>query len=216
MKDIEELYEYEVLRNIEQSTMFVVRTQQPVIVLGSMQDSDVLKEDLEFEVRRRRGGGGMVLLQPDDLWVDWWIPSEDARWHNDVHQSSYQAGRWWQEALASSGVQTHLHEGGVEGNEEVRVLCFAGKGPGEIFYDDRKLVGVTQWRVREGVFLSTVLHQGRSDYLANALRDPISGILESIQHHSVQSLGLKEVEGIIENLREISGPWNFRQLLLTA
>jgi lipoate-protein ligase A len=216
MSEIEELYEYEVLRKIEQPSMFVVRTQLPVIVLGSMQDRDLLRGDLEYEVRRRRGGGGVVLLQPDDLWVDWWIPAADERWRDDVHQSSRQAGKWWQSALETIGVQTHLHDGGVEGDEELRVLCFAGKGPGELFYEDRKLVGVTQWRVREGVFLSTVLHQGSSEYLATALSNPIGGILQAIQHESVQSLGLGEGEAVIENLREISGPWHFRQLLLTA
>jgi lipoate-protein ligase A len=216
MSEVEELYEYEVLRTILQPTMFVVRTQAPVIVLGSMQDRDLLISELEFEVRRRRGGGGMVLLQPDDLWVDWWIPADDQRWRQDVHQSSHQAGLWWKEALLGAGLETHLHDGGVEGDEVARVLCFAGKGPGELFYEDRKLVGVTQWRVREGVFLSTVLHQQPSDYLAGALVTPSPVITEAIAHHTAGTAGLHDGESIIQNLRELSGPWQYRQLLLTA
>lgn len=216
MSEIEELYEYEVLRSISEPTMFVVRTEAPVIVLGSMQDRGLLVENLPYEVRRRRGGGGMVLLQPDDLWVDWWIPNTDARWRHDVHQSSQLAGRWWQEALANAGFESELHEGGVEGDEEVRVLCFAGKGPGEIFIEDRKVVGVTQWRVREGVFLSTVLHQDASIFLAAALKQPISGIERAIDHHTALGLGLQSGEELIQDLRAISGPWRYRQLLLTS
>jgi lipoate-protein ligase A len=216
MNEVEELYEYEALRAISVPTMFVVRTERPVVVLGSMQDRELLVDDVEYEVRRRRGGGGMVLLQPDDLWVDWWIPADDDRWRADVHQSSEMVGQWWQRALEDSGLETQLHSGGVEGDESLRVLCFAGRGPGELFFEDRKLVGVTQWRVREGVFLSTVLHQESSDYLADALRERSPLTREAIQHHTARSVGLKEGESTIAFLREISGPWTFRQLLLTA
>jgi len=216
MSEVEELYEYEVLRNIAEPTMFVVRTQEPVIVMGSMQERTLLREDVRYEVRRRRGGGGMVLLQPDDLWIDWWIPAGDERWREDVHQSSQQAGLWWQSALANAGYITQLHDGGIEGEVDARVLCFAGKGPGEIFFEDRKLVGVTQWRVREGIFLSTVLHQGDSDYLARSLRESPQDLTQAIQHHSANSIGLTDGEGIVQHLREISGPWRYRQLLLTS
>jgi lipoate-protein ligase A len=216
MTQVEELYEYQVLRAITEPTMFVVRTQAPVIVLGSMQERSLLREEIAYEVRRRRGGGGMVLLQPDDLWVDWWIPANDVRWRSDVHQSSQLAGTWWQGALEMTGLTTHLHEGGVEGDEGVRILCFAGKGPGELFFEDRKLVGVTQWRVREGVFLSTVLHQRDSNYLTQALASPITGIDQAISHHTAGSANVNDGEAVIKNLRDLSGPWTLRQLLLTT
>ena len=30
------------------------------------------------------------------------------------------------------------------------LVCFAGQGPGEVFVEERKIVGVSQWRGREG------------------------------------------------------------------
>jgi hypothetical protein len=35
------------------------------------------------------------------------------------------------------------------------LVCFAGRGPGEVFLDDRKIVGLSQWRSREGALFSS-------------------------------------------------------------
>jgi hypothetical protein len=35
------------------------------------------------------------------------------------------------------------------------LVCFAGRGPGEVFVGDRKLVGLSQWRSREGALFSS-------------------------------------------------------------
>jgi hypothetical protein len=55
----EELYDYDVLRTLEEPTAFVVRVADPLLVLGGSQSDDVLRDDLpeDFMVRRRRGGG---------------------------------------------------------------------------------------------------------------------------------------------------------------
>ena len=76
--------------------MYVVRTARPTLVLGSTQSLDML----DGEQRRRRTRcdaaavvAGSFSLQPDDLWIDWWIPADDPRWRSDVHASSRMAGR---------------------------------------------------------------------------------------------------------------------------
>ncbi len=217
--EIEELYDYDVLRRLDEPTMFIFRPSQPTLILGGSQPLDVVDSERlgSIPLRRRRGGGGLVLLQPDDLWIDWWIPADDSRWSGDVHVSSTRAGFWWRDALGTTvpGVIT-VHEGALVGDVGYRVICFAGRGPGEVFVDDRKAVGVTQWRVREGIFLSTVIHAHGSGELVNFLRDVPDGILESLDHHVVSSLGITDPEALVATLGAESGPWVIRQFLLTA
>lgn len=217
--DVEELYDYGVLRTLEEATMFVVRLGQPTLILGGSQHRDVL--DLEavgsVALRRRRGGGGLVLLQPDDLWVDWWIPAGDPRWSHDVHVSSVRAGSWWRDELRDVvGGEIKVHEGPMEGEASHRVICFAGIGPGEVFVDDRKAVGVTQWRVREGIFVSTVMHGHGSGDVVRFLRDAPEGIASSLDHQTITSLALADPERLVQNMAASSGPWQVRQLYLTA
>ena len=219
MIEVEELYDYDVLRRVEEPTMFVVRLAKPTLVLGSSQSADLLQLEnpAEYEIRRRRGGGGIVLLQPDDVWVDWWIPSSDARWVSDVQVASITAGNWWKLALEEHLLGSLVvHEGALEGEQEHRVVCFAGKGPGEVFIDDKKAVGVTQWRVREGTFLSTVIHSQDSSGVLNVLKRQPKGLLGAIAHHTLDSIGVKDPEELLRDLAEISGPWLVRQLYLSA
>lgn len=218
MRDpVEELYDYGAVRKLDQATMFVVRLDAPTLVLGGSQPLEVL--DLarvsDTPVRRRRGGGGLVLLQPGDIWVDWWLPSHDPRWDADVHVSSLRAGGWWRDTLRTLVPgDVGLHEGALEGALAHRVLCFAGRGPGEVFVDGRKAVGVTQWRVREGIFLSTVLHANASAPAIEFLRDVPPGLLDVLDHHVLGSLGISEPDRLIETLGTRSGPWQLRQHLL--
>ena len=215
----EDLYDYDAVRRLGQATMFVVRLTQPTLVLGSSQTMDVLHEDRlgSLVIRRRRGGGGIVLLQPDDLWIDWWIPQGDPRWSQDVHVSSIRSGGWWREALDPYvGGTARVHEGSLEGEPSLRVVCFAGRGPGEVFVDERKSVGLTQWRVREGIFVSTVIHAHASSEVVGLLREPPAGLREALDHHVISSLGINDPEKLLQELVAISGPWLLRQLLLTA
>jgi lipoate-protein ligase A len=215
---VDELYDYDVLRSLEEATMFVVRLAEPILVLGSRQSPEILDADKlgDLRLRRRRGGGGLVLLQPDDLWVDWWIPAHDERWSHDVRVSSLRVGGWWRDVLQTrvSG-EVVVHEGPLEGNVSHRVVCFAGRGPGEVFVDGRKAVGLAQWRVREGTFLTTVLHTGATDAVVAMLVDPPPGLREALKHHVASSLELHDLEGVIDGLVDGSGPWLKRQLFLT-
>jgi lipoate-protein ligase A len=217
--DVEDLYDYDNLRRETDATMYVVRVTQSTLVLGSSQSIDVvdLKALHDTPIRRRRGGGGLVLLRPDDLWIDWWIPASDPRWSNDVHVSSMMAGSWWAEALKSfTNEPLSVHRGSLEGDVDFRVVCFAGRGPGEVFVAQRKAVGLTQWRVREGVFLSSVLHaHATSDVLAYLAHVP-EGLSDALDHQTLSSFSLQDPEVLVDLLVSSSGPWRLRRLLLTT
>ena len=216
--DLEELYDYEVLRHLTSPTMLIVRTAEPTFVLGGSQSLDVLDQEKRQGValRRRRGGGGVVLLQPDDVWVDWWLPADDRRWSSDVHVTSRRTGEWWHQVLAErlEGAVT-LHQGSLEGDPAWRVACFAGRGPGEIFVDGRKAVGVTQWRVREGAFVSSVLHSQPSSALIDLLASVPDGLVSALQHHTLETLQLDGDE-VTSALVQLSHPFEVRQLFLIA
>ena len=55
------------------------------------------------------------------------------------------------------GVDATAHRGAVLGADQGSVACFAGLGPGELTLGDQKILGISQWRVREGALVSSVL-----------------------------------------------------------
>lgn len=215
----EELYDYDVLRTLEEPTAFVVRVADPLLVLGGSQSDDVLRDDLpeDFMVRRRRGGGGVVLVQPDDLWLDWWIPRSDPRPSEDVTRNSLLAAEWWYRALSpvlSSAPQ--IHGGPLQIEKSLRDVCFAGSGPGELFVEGKKLLGVTQWNVREGVFLSTMIPAWPLHDLSTALRNVPDGLTDALDRVvTARDLGiLGRAEDLIDTAVAASGVARRRNLML--
>lgn len=211
--DVGDLFDYESLRGERDATMYVRRTSEPIVVLGSSQRLDVLDFDRlnGMALRRRRGGGGIVLLRPGDLWVDWWIPVGDPRWSSDVHLSSIGVGHWWRGSLAKF-VQGEIvvHEGSLEGETAHRMVCFAGRGPGEVFVDHRKAMGLTQWRVREGIFMSTVVPGHSSMDVVQLLRSVPDGLESALDHQTIATLHIADINAVVEMLRADSGPWRYR------
>ncbi len=216
--DVEELYDYGTLRALTAPTMLIVRTAEPTFVLGGSQSLDVLNAPRRSQVavRRRRGGGGVVVLQPDDVWIDWWIPTDDERWSPDVHVMSHRVGEWWRDVLTPRlDGEVRVHQGAMAGDVAWRVACFAGRGPGEVVVDGRKAVGVTQWRVREGVFVSTVLPAHPSHLLLDLLADVPDGLDAALEHHTLATLDL-DGDDVTQALIVRSSPIAVRQLFLIA
>ncbi|HUY43242.1 MAG TPA: hypothetical protein VMU98_05705 [Acidimicrobiales bacterium] len=211
--EVEPLYDYGMLRQQSDATMLVVSPEARLLVLGGNQSTSILSSSgRKWPLRRRRGGGGVVELAPADVWVDFWIPRDDPRWREDLREASSEVGQWWAASLrALVGVEAVVHEGGLEGEPGLRVACFAGRGPGEVFVNGRKAVGVTQWRVREGMFLSTVLRASNSSALVDLLNEAPASLAHALDHHSTDSLGIGDVEALITDLRDRSGPWRFRR-----
>ena len=109
------------------------------------------------ELARRRGGGGAVYLEPArQLWLDAWIPRDDPLWVADVSVAAEWVGAWWVDALARQGQHGFdVHAGRSVPGEFGELVCFAGRGPGEVFHGGRKVVGLSQWRAREGALFSS-------------------------------------------------------------
>jgi len=135
------------------------------LVLGSTQRDDVVDAEAlhlaGLEVVRRRSGGGAVLLVPDEhVWIDVWIPAGDPAWVDDVVEAAMPIGRAWTAVLARLGVEGTVYRGGASTGSLDRLVCFAGRGPGEVFDPrDRKLVGLSQRRTRDWIRLQTMVHR---------------------------------------------------------
>jgi lipoate-protein ligase A len=216
--DVTDLYDYTQLRRRASATMTVVKVTEPFVVLGSAQPLETLRPGVfAGPIRRRRGGGGAVLAQPGDLWIDWWIPPNDPRWTKDVRESAVAAGRWWRDALSPlvTGI-IEIHEGPLTGASPHRVACFAGRGPGEIFVDGRKAVGLTQWRVREGTLISSVLLAHPSVALVGLLAHSPQGLAEALDHHTRATLGLGDVRATEERLARTSASSVVERRLIPA
>lgn len=214
---VAELYDYDALRREGRASVFVVAPSRTTVVLGSRQALDVLnpRRTTDVTVRRRRGGGGAVLVQPGDLWIDWWIPADDPRWIGDVRVAAVQTGRWWRDALGPLvGDAPEVYDGPARADADHEVACFAGRGPGEVFVTGRKAVGLTQWRVREGAFLSSVLPAHPTRGLVDLLASPGANLAAALDHHTLGSLGLDDPRALEDTLVEATGPWTVRHLVL--
>jgi lipoate---protein ligase len=155
------LFDVERFRGESQRLAVLRAVDRPTLVLGSTQRTDIVDRfevhDRGIEVARRHGGGGAVFLEPGNhLWVDAWIPRADPLWQRDVLGAAAWVSDWWRRALSRSGlVGLHAHSGRSEPGDLGDLICFAGRGAGEVFWSGRKVVGLSQWRSREGSLFSS-------------------------------------------------------------
>jgi lipoate-protein ligase A len=155
------LFDVEQFRTETRRIAVVREVTGPTLVLGSTQPTELVDaaamRERDVDLARRRGGGGAVYLGPDEqLWIDVWIPRADPLWVADVSAAAEWVGAWWAEALAVLGRHDlEVHRGRSMPGESGDLVCFAGRGPGEVFQDDRKVVGLSQWRAREGALFSS-------------------------------------------------------------
>jgi lipoate-protein ligase A len=145
--------------------VWICVVDRPAIVLGSRQTPELLDlpacERAGLEIVRRRSGGGAVLLRPGAMvWIDLVLPHGAAP--DDIRGSMIWAGRCWTDALVELGAATRdlrLHDGGMVCAPWSNLVCFAGVGPGEVLVGDRKLLGLSQRRSRNGVRIQCQVHR---------------------------------------------------------
>jgi lipoate-protein ligase A len=193
--DVSELRDYAALRLNVNTTVDVVTVSAPTIVLGSSQPRSVLVDDAEsrYVIRRRRGGGGAVLLRPGDLWVDVWMVRSDPRWTDDIVAAAVIVGQWWALALgAVSPDRYEVQSSSIPTPTELAAACFAGRGAGEVFAPAGKIVGLTQWRVREGALISGALLVDDSTPLVDELAEPTEQLSSALAHPSLRSIGIQD------------------------
>jgi lipoate-protein ligase A len=157
------LFDVEQFRTRPQRVAVARAVNGPTLVLGSTQAAALVDATTMrtrgVELARRRGGGGAVYVGPgEQLWLDVWIPRQDPLWVADVSVAAEWVGAWWTTALASAGMGQEgvaVHRGRSVSGAFGDLVCFAGRGPGEVFKDGRKVVGLSQWRAREGALFSS-------------------------------------------------------------
>ena len=143
-------------RPVGERRVVVYEVSRPVLVLGSSQRDEAVDwgrvEQRGAEVVRRRSGGSAVLVEPGAaVWVDLTIPPGDPRWVDDVGRAFHWLGDAWVEVLAGAGIDCRWYDGPMRKTPWSDRVCFAGLGPGEVTVEDRKVVGMSQRRTREGV-----------------------------------------------------------------
>lgn len=150
---------------VPRRTARLLSVSKPAIVLGSTQPDDVVDRSRALaagvSVARRRSGGAAVLLDPGDhVWVDLFVPAGDPLWDDDVVAAAGWAGAAWRGAVESLGEgDLEVHRGAMVTSSWSSLVCFAGRGPGEVFSGGRKLVGLSQRRTREWIRVQTAVHR---------------------------------------------------------
>lgn len=207
-----EWFDVDAFRSAKGRVAVLRRATQTAVVLGSTQDERVVDRrrmaQSGFALARRRSGGGAVLVTPGDpLWIDLWIPRGDPLWSDDVSVAAEWVGEWWVAALSAVGLggdaQLSVQRGSSVRSSWSDLVCFAGAGPGEVFIADRsgsaaprKLVGVAQWRGREGaLFHSAAYCRFEPQPLVELLDVPDDGRLPMIERLSSVATGLEAVAG---------------------
>jgi len=143
-------------RPVGERSVVVYDVARPVLVLGSSQRDEVVDRERAaargVEVVRRRSGGSAVLVEPGAaVWIDVTIPAGDPLWDNDVGRAFHWLGAAWAEVLDGAGVDCRWYDGPMRKTPWSASVCFAGLGPGEVTVGGRKVIGLSQRRVREAV-----------------------------------------------------------------
>lgn len=217
-------FDVERFRSLTTRSIVVRRASDRALVLGSTQDDLLVSrpaaEAAGVELLRRRSGGGAVLVLPSDpIWVDLWVPHGDALFDEDVSRAPGWVGESWAAALADLGAALlRVHSGALVPGAWSDLVCFAGVGPGEVLAEGRKVVGVAQWRSRQGSLFHSAAYRrwdpvplvglldvppARREAMASALRRVAIGLDELLGREPDPS----EVEKALFR-RLPPGPWS--------
>jgi lipoate---protein ligase len=183
------------------------QVDRPTLVLGSTQPAEVVAAGVLRErgvaLARRRGGGGAVFLRPGDhVWMDAWVPRDDPLWVHDVSRAAEWAGAWWTAALEHlGGGGFAVHTGRSDPGDLGELVCFAGRGPGEVVYAGRKVVGLSQWRSREGALFSCCAYDRWDPAALMDLLDVDDVARPSlVAELGSAALGVSELEPVVRDL----------------
>lgn len=109
---------------------------------------------------RRRSGGGAVFVAPDaQIWLDLYVPTSDPLFSADVTKAATFVGELWRSALLDllgADARIESYSGPLVQSRWSRVWCYSGLGPGEVSRDQKKLVGLSQRRNRDGAWFFTM------------------------------------------------------------
>ena len=130
--------------------------KQSALVLGSTQNLSIVdstecrKRGIEI-VKRHSGGGAVLLSSETTVWIDVVLPATHELSVSDIGQAPLWLGKLFQQVLTDLGVaDLTLHETAMEKTDWSTLICFAGRGPGEVFTSNgHKVVGISQRRTRE-------------------------------------------------------------------
>jgi len=145
-----------------------------------------------------------VLLRPGDhLWIDAWIPRHDPLWNADIAVASAWVGAWWGAALGRFGVgDLTVHRGRADPGRHGRLVCFSGRGPGELFLGERKVMGISQWRSRQGSLFHTCAYirwePGPLVELLDVDPSVREGLIKDLARSAIGVHDLKRVPGLDE------------------
>lgn len=167
-------------------------TERDALVLGSSQSFDVVDDSACRQrgvevVRRRSGGGAVLLVRQKHLWLDVVLPSNHPLWDPDVTNSSLWLGEAWIKALETCGVHGLVqHRSPLTRSALSDLICFAGRGPGEVFLPDgSKVVGISQRRTRQWArFQCVVCLEWQPDLLVALLDHSL------VRDHFIADMGL--------------------------
>ena len=160
---------------------------RPALVLGSTQRPETADESRAAEagaevVRRRSGGGAVLLLPGGQVWADFFVPASDPLWSDDVAQAARWVGELWSAVVGPLVAgPISVHSGRLAADRWGRLVCFAGRGPGEVLAGGLKVVGVSQRRSRRRARIQT----------AARLRAPAAG--RGAAGHDLDELELLDV-----------------------
>lgn len=186
-----------------EATLVVADLQSPALVLGSTQATDVVDQDRAHEraldvVRRRSGGSSVVLVPGWHIWIDVWIPVGDPLWIDDVVEAAVPIGEAWVKTLTNLGwTDLRVHAGGAEVAPWSDLICFAGRGPGEVITGDgRKLVGLSQRRTRNWIRMQCMVHRRWSAV------DALAGLSLSAEQRSAAEIALRDAVAVVGSVDE--------------
>jgi lipoate-protein ligase A len=157
-------FDVEPFRAAGRRLVVVRRPPGRALVLGAAQRPAIVDEAAAARtgtaVLQRRSGGGAVLLVPEDsVWVDVWVPVGDPLFEHDVVRAADWVGRWWTSVLEHLGVDGAVPVTGRAHRTPLSdLVCFGALAGGEVQVGGRKVVGVSQWRCRQGALLQCMAY----------------------------------------------------------